>query len=226
MVAMPLVMMLGREPAPSKIAILIEGFIEIFRALMLPPKKSVQGLWGELFLISRSSNPRMLVGSWHLTSEDRYDFSLGSFRVEVKTAIGRMRQHQFSLEQLYPPTGTQVIIASILLERAGGGTSLEALISKVKESLREKPEIWMHFDRVLALSLGNSFRAALDERFDYELAVQSLAFYDPDVVPKLLPDLPIGVSHVHFRSDLSNVEKLTVDEVSRRAKLFQAMLSN
>src|SRR5579859_1637089 len=102
MVAMPLVMMLGREPAPSKVAILIEGFIEIFRALMLPPKKSVQGLWGELFLISRSSNPRMLVGSWHLTPEDRYDFSLGSFRVEVKTAIGRMRQHQFSLEQLYP----------------------------------------------------------------------------------------------------------------------------
>lgn len=226
MIATPLVMMLGPEPRLSKVVTLLDGFIEIFRALLLPAKKSIQGLWGELFLIARSSNPRMLVSSWHVTPEERYDFSLGSFRIEVKTAIGRIRQHQFSLEQLYPPSGTQVLIASILLERAGGGTSLEALISNVKENLREKPEIWMHFDRVLALSLGNSFRAALDERFDYELALESLSFYDPDVVPKLLPDLPIGVSHVHFRSDLSNVEKLTVDEVSRRAKLFQAMLSN
>ncbi|SRR5579885_1871595 len=226
MIATPLMMMLGPEPTLSKVATLIDGFIEIFRALLLPPKKSVQGLWGELFLIARSSNPRMLVGCWHVTPEDRYDFSLGGFRIEVKTAIGRIRQHQFSLEQLYPPTGTQVIIASILMERAGGGTSLEALITKVKESVQEKPELWMHFDRVLALSLGNSFRAALDERFDYELAMESLAFYDPAVVPKLSPEVPIGVSHVHFRSDLSNAVRLTTDEVSRRAKLFQAMQSN
>jgi hypothetical protein len=84
------------------------------------PRKSVQGLWAELFLMARLRDPSALVAAWHSQLGDLYDFSAGSQRIEVKSAIGRIRRHHFTLEQVLPIPRTRVLIASVLVERGRG----------------------------------------------------------------------------------------------------------
>ena len=59
-----------------------------------------------------------------LSLEDLYDFNEGNHRIEVKSAQGELRRHHFSLAQLLPPAGTTLAIVSVLVNRAGGGTSI------------------------------------------------------------------------------------------------------
>ena len=115
---------------------------------------------------------------------DRYDFSRASQRIEVKAAAGAIREHHSSLEQPMQPVGTRVVIASFLLERAAGGTSLEDLLSRIRPCLTHSAELLMRFDLVCADTLGSGWRDAYEQRFDLERARQSLAFFDADVVPK------------------------------------------
>lgn len=67
--------------------------IELFRAIAKPARKSLQGLWAELFLISRAHQPAILVNAWHTVVEDRYGFAVDNQRIEVKGFSGQIRQH-------------------------------------------------------------------------------------------------------------------------------------
>lgn len=45
----------------------------------------------------------------------------------------------------------------------------------------------------------------MDESFDWQLAKESLAFFDAEEVPKIDGGIPPTVSDVRFRSDLSSL---------------------
>ena len=106
--------------------------IELFRAMSEPPRKSVQGLWAELFVISRSHHPSILIDAWHTMIEDQYDFAMGNQRIEIKSFSGDVRNHHFSLEQLHPPTGVIALVGSILVARSQAGESLHDLREKYR----------------------------------------------------------------------------------------------
>ena len=63
----------------------------------------------------------------------------------------------------------------------------------------------MHIDTTIALTLGNGWDRASAERFDRRVAEKSLAFYEASAIPSVDPNLPIGVSDVRFRSNLTDV---------------------
>lgn len=67
--------------------------IELFRAIAKPARKSLQGLWAELFLISQACQPAILVDAWHTAPEDSYDFAVDNQRIEVKSFSGQICQH-------------------------------------------------------------------------------------------------------------------------------------
>lgn len=125
------VQFLGREPTRVQVASAVRRLTELFRPLTEPAKKTVQGLWAEVFLIRNSSDPIALLRSWHNEVEEAYDFSAGAFRVEVKSTSGPTRTHRFSLRQLRPGNGINVIIASVFAERSAGGMSLATLVSEL-----------------------------------------------------------------------------------------------
>ena len=93
----------------------VDKFIELFKAIKEPPKKSIQGLWSELFLIEQSANPEKIISAWHSIPEEKFDFSFDKLRIEVKSSVTESRTHHFSLAQLNPVDNTEIIIASILL---------------------------------------------------------------------------------------------------------------
>lgn len=75
---------LGNEPNQENINEIISKLIELFRSLKEPARKSVQGLWAELFLIANSSDIQRSVQAWHDCPEETYDFNFSEYRIEVK----------------------------------------------------------------------------------------------------------------------------------------------
>lgn len=219
-----LILSLGATPTQSDVTRAVYRLAELFRVLASAPSKSVQGLWAELFVIAHAPNAAVIVEAWHTTPEDRYDFNQGSQRVEVKSGAGRMRIHQFSLEQLHPPTGTTVLIASLFVEKAGAGTSMAELLDQVRHRLGNNLDLLMQVDKVVGMTLGSSWRNAMSERFDYELARHSLAFYETLVVPSVSPKVPAEVSNVRFTSDLSGSSSADLAHYRAQGGLFQAAL--
>ncbi len=222
-VAGPFLRALGPSPTPARITTLVESLVQLFRALAAPSRKSVQGVWAELFVIEQSQDSKTLTRAWHDLPEERYDFSAGVQRLEVKSAAGRLRRHTFSLEQLQAPGAAIVLIASVLMERAAGGVSLGELAESTRSKVGHDPELVLHIETVLGTTLGAGLRVAMDERYDTELARESLTFFEAHAIPRPPGDMPRGVTDVRFVADLSGVPPATLEHFAGGTGLFSAL---
>jgi hypothetical protein len=210
-------------PTEEDIAAAVAKLVELFRALEAPPRTSLQGLWCELLLIGRASNIRQAAVAWHADPNALHDFVAGRQRVEVKSTIGPHRVHQFRLEQLIPQHGTDVVIASFLLEESGRGISIAELWDEVSGHHELSVSLRNRLSQILALGLGRDWRKARRVAFDPAAALNGLHLYDATVIPKADPHLPAEVSEVRFKSELTDTPPLSRADIVRRGGLFKAM---
>jgi hypothetical protein len=210
-------------PTEDDIAAAVAKLVELFRALEGPPRTSLQGLWCELFLIARAHKIRQAAAAWHADPSALHDFVAGRQRVEVKSSAGPHRSHQFHLEQLLPPQGTEVVIASFILEESGRGLSLADLWDELQGHHELTASLRDRLSQILALGLGRDWRKARRVAFDAGAATNMLRVYDAMLIPKVEPSLPVEVSEVRFKSELTDTPTLSRTEVARRGGLFKAM---
>jgi len=214
---------LGNNPSPGIINDAVDQLIQLFQALKNPPRKTTQGLWAELLVIAEAVDPGFLIDAWHLMPDDLYDFSCGHHRVEVKSASGQIRRHHFSLAQLLPPGGTVLVVASVLANRAAAGRTVADLVEELVSKLANTPERLLRLYQVVALTLGDGWRQSTLESFDRQAACQSLTFFDISQIPTISPELPNGVSNVHFTADLTGKIALSREELKRHGGLFSVL---
>jgi hypothetical protein len=218
----PLVAALGPAPSAAGVRGMISALVELFRALSTPARKTVQGVWAEMFVIVNATDLRAVAAAWHRMPVERFDFGDGSQRVEVKSSSSRRREHHFALGQLAPAAGVRVAIASLFVERSGGGLSVARLSSDIRAALTD-PEATAHFDAALYGTLGSGWPTAMDEAFDAELARDSLQFYWAENVPQVSSPPPPSVTDVRFCSDLSGAEVLSDAAMVTAGGLFAAV---
>jgi hypothetical protein len=217
-----LVRALGPKPSEKEIASLLRDIVELFRALERIPRKTVQGLWAELFLIARAGDPCALAAAWHTTTTDRFDFGAGEQRIEVKSADSRQRSHHFSQDQLRPPAPVRALVCSILLERTGSGASLGGLIEEVRRVVASQPLLVAKVELIVVDSLGLTLSDALEWAFDRRLAEASLQFFEAGQLPAIDTAISDRISQVQFVLDLSDAVALTEGELAKLTGLFLA----
>lgn len=214
---------IGRISDRAKVAAVVEDLVELFRALGNPPKKEIQGLWGELFLIHQAKDPITLASAWRCETGDRYDFNKGAERIEVKTTSQKPRQHHFSLEQLCPPRGARLVVASIIVQRSGAGLSVFDLLDAIRGKTAQQPQLHLRLIRQLHDTLGSAWESARSVGFDLEAAVESLRYFDGAQIPKIPLPLPDGISQVSFIADLKSVKPLSAAAVAQSGILFRSL---
>lgn len=212
------------EPTSMQISLAIRDLAELFRALSKPPTKSIQGLWAELYLISRSKKIETAIRAWHSETNSHCDFCLEQQCVEVKSSANGVRQHYFSLEQVTPQEGYEVLIASMLIEKDQTGKSIWELLEKIRPRLSKSPELAMRVERLVYNALGTNWRYVQEDRFSEKAARDSLLFFRAEDVPSIPTPIPDAVSNVRFMSDLSNVVPVAPPELRHRTGLFAAIL--
>lgn len=214
----------GDGPKRREVASAIHRLAAIFQKMQKPPARPVNGLFGELYLILRSSSPSKAVKAWRIDDTARFDFAEGNVRIDVKATAGRLRSHVFAYEQCNPPPGTIAIVASLFVERSPDGISLRGLIREIETSIAAHPDLILKLHEVLSATLGASLTEAMAMMFDPKLASSSLKFYSLREIPAIRGPLPVGVSELHFRSDISGLPALSVHSLIEQDGAFRDLL--
>ena len=191
-------------------------FRSMVRLFAVVPAKDLQserqGLWGELFVMSRERGLAFWAPFWHNETTRRFDFSTLSKKVEVKTALGTERIHHFSHRQIYALQGEEIVIASMLLREEDAGLSLRQLIQLARQAL----SVTEHY-----LKLEGSVRRAGMEStddegpvYDSHEAEHTLSWFRSTEAPHFCMPEPPGVSQTHYRVDLSTAPQIQKRELS------------
>jgi len=177
----------------------------LFNRLSEPAVKTIQGLWTELLVIEQSVNPEYLIESWHITPSDKYDFNDGKDKVEVKSTSKSKRVHTFSIEQLKPNSGSELMIISVLVLQTGVGKSIVDLTNLIEKRV-SNPRVRFELRKKIASCVGKDFEKALEIYFDYQYSIDSILFYKGENIPSINVALvPPEISKIQFDCDLSNV---------------------
>lgn len=197
------------QPVPSRktLSVEVEKLITIFSALVNPPVKKMQGLWGELLVIEQSKYPETLVNAWHSSPNAKFDFTLGRDKIEVKTTSSENRIHHFSIDQLNPSPSSRLLIASITVRESGegnGGKSVRDLFDAIYQKVGVQERF--HLYQIVAETVGNNISKLDAVHFDYVEATDTLAYFCAKDIPHIKKsDVPAGVTEVKFASSLDGI---------------------
>ncbi len=187
--------------------------VTLFSKLTEPAIKSLQGLWAELLVIERSSNPQYLIESWHISATDTFDFNDGADKIEVKSTSRNRRVHTFSIEQLNPNSNSSLLIASVLVIQSGLGKNITQLIGLIEKKVSSPYSLFLLKEKV-ALCLGKDIDNTQDVYFDYSHSADSLSFYKSESIPKIdSKAIPLEISNIHFNCDISKVKPCNKKDV-------------
>lgn len=199
---------------------------KVIRLFTESPKLSlevVRGLWAELLVIERSSNPDYLVRSWHVTPGEKYDFNDGECKVEVKSTAGSERKHTFSLEQLNPGQNSPLYIASIFVQQTGLGKTVFDLVDSIANRISDS-EVILKLRELVLSTIGPHLEEVNRLFFDYAHGVQDYALFDYKVIPTIDKNsVPSGVEKVVFQSDLSGCVRIDKTTIPQSMKLFKCL---
>ncbi|MDE2816049.1 MAG: PD-(D/E)XK motif protein [Chloroflexota bacterium] len=215
---------LGDKPSRRALATAVRRLASIFKNIHKTPIRSLNGLFGELFVIWRSQYPARAVAAWRIEDTSRFDFAMGDIRLEVKSCAGRVRAHTFAYDQCNPPPRTHAVVASLLVERIPGGISLGDLINSIETQLAGVEPLALKFHEVIASTLGADLSSAMQVTFDARLTENSLQFFDLREIPALRGSLPHRVTNVHFTVDLSGLAPLSQESLIKRDPHFRELI--
>ena len=163
---------------------------------------TIRGLIGELVILRAAHDTKTAVEMWHVNSDNRYDFSRGNERLEVKTTSSTIRQHKFNSRQLPPLKGIVVWIASVQVAEVSVGMSIANLVTLISEGLprhlsNKVADIVVETTGLPPLSLGQP-------QFDLESSVASIKIFRSSKVPT--PRMVPGTSNIKWDAILDDAE--------------------
>ena len=201
-------------PTSRNLAVEFDSLISIFSPSHKYDENKIKGLWGELLVIEQSSMPEMLIEAWHRSPNDKFDFTNGKDKIEVKSTTGEERKHTFSIGQLNPTKNSNLVIASVIVRPSAlseTGLSVKNIFDKLQArigSTQTKLKLLKGIANVIGIESNSFFSLA----FDYVTACDTLMYYDSCTIPHIdSASVPVGVSDISFTSDLKGVEALNSD---------------
>lgn len=214
------------KPIPSERDLYreVRKVIDLFSSIAKPPVKSIQGLWAELLVIEKAINPEYLINAWHISPSDKFDFNDGKDKLEVKSTSKSKRIHRFSIEQLNNNPGSDLLIASTFVIETGSGKSILNLRDDIV-SMISNINVQLRLNEIIYKTMGNEYEKLGEIFFDYQLASDSLSFFEVTDIPRIHIDtIPFQVTNVTFDSDLSSIPTILEKEYDiQNSILFKSL---
>lgn len=196
---------LPATPSASDIEACVRAFVELYRKLSEPSRRSIKGLWAELMLIASSNNPAAWLRLWHAESTEQFDFSVRNTHLEVKASELSRRVHEFSLEQIEPTEHSAIYVASMLLQRSSSGVGILDLADKVVSQPETTATLAAKLWNTVAQVVGDDFSEATDLKFNEQFALASLRFVPALAVPRIARPIPPSIFDIRFKADMTTV---------------------
>ncbi len=189
---------LGALPAASAFSNWVVRAAELFSRLESEGRRTMQGLWAELVVACSLPSPEVAVRRWHADPLERYDFSSGTFSLEVKSCADLDRIHSFSLDQLRPQPGALVWIASVVARPEPLGRSVLDLVHALETQI-PTPSVRDKLREIVFASAGSSIADDDRYRFDEAGGRASIRLLDARAVPSVPGPLAPEILGVQLR---------------------------
>lgn len=201
---------LKNDPSAREIKDITNTIIDLFRELS-DKKRSIVGLWGELFIIYTSSNIEKTLQAWHENPTDKYDFYDNNEALEVKCTTSTDRIHKFNHDQLLSEIEKHYIVSIMVSENTINGLSVLDLFEIIKENnlpINLLNKLQRNFYRVI----GSNPKEDVNEiKFDLDYSKKNLMYYELKNVTSLI-NTDDAITEISYKVDLSkknNVENLS-----------------
>lgn len=204
----------------------LQKFIEVFQTLTASPTKTIQGLWAELFFINNATDPKILLNYWHNLPEEKFDFNSHNEKIEIKSSSTFQRIHTFSATQLFSEDENLLLIGSIFTKENNKGISISDLVKDITTKIQNEYDLINKLHTIILKTLGCILEdeSALNLRFDYHIAKESLRFYDSNDIKKIEKiNIPKEVTEVRYKSDLTDIDVFEFSKAKRLGVLLRAI---
>lgn len=193
----------------NEISIQIKELANLFKQID-DSTKDIIGLWGELYILSRSRHLDTAVRCWCCHKMAKYDYVTSAFVLEVKTTVRNRRKHRFSLEQLRPNADFRVIVASLTTVELSSGYSVTELMEELYDKI-DDTELRASFLSKCVLKGGKDiYHSSL--KLNVYPDGSSLSMFEASKVPVPLITSNSPIDNVRFDVDLTDVVSLTLYE--------------
>lgn len=203
----------GCDPDEVSLHEAIARLVALFRRLLLPPSRTNIGLFGEMVFILEAADTAKAIHAWRNDEYDRHDFSTQDLRIEVKSTSQPQRIHEFSYEQCEIQSGTNSLVASIIVERNAGGITVQQLQDLIEERLIGHFGSLLKLRSVVAETLQTDVVSKSGTTFDLKKARQSLEVYDLQSIPAIREAPQFGVTGVRFKSNLDLCSPIKISDL-------------
>ncbi|OPB19181.1 PD-(D/E)XK motif protein [Pseudomonas fluorescens] len=184
----------------------IQGLLDLFRVMSTPSGREIAGLWAELFIIDRSSDPLLLLNYWHSDTYEKFDFSWPGGCLEIKSTIRETRAHEFSMAQLQPPMNGEGYVGSILMQSLSGGVSIIDLANSIDDVASKYPALRKKLWSNIASALGNDFSEKIDRRFDISFSERNFMAFHMNDIPGLRQPIDPRITGIRYSVSLNDVK--------------------
>lgn len=210
-------------PSTQQLKSEVVTIIQLFNESPELSLEAIRGLWAELFVINQSNNPDYLVRSWHVSPTDKYDFNDGQDKVEVKSTCKSERKHTFSLEQLNPNSGSQLLIASVFVIQTGIGKSVFDLSDSISMKLTDE-QLQLKLREQVIKTIGPHFDEVSELQFDHVFACDTYKLFNYTDVPSIdKVNVPKEVTGVSFVSNLESIKEVEIHSFNTNSILLKSL---
>lgn len=219
----------GREPWRA-LSATVRAWQSAWKPVRPDMDKTTQvGLFGELVVLRYLLIPAMgtsAVGCWSGPEYERHDFVLDHLHIEVKTTRKSRPEHEISrLDQLYVPSGKDLLLVSIQLEETVSGcetlaTQLDAVIDELRG---DAAALDSFMAKMVNLGWADDIRAS-GELLRFEL--RDSGIYPVDEGFPRLPESfspPSGVVALRYTIDLANLPTIGMEEAIQRVHALDVL---
>lgn len=167
----------------------------------------IVGLWGELYILSRSGDLDMAVQCWCRHKKAKYDYVTDSFALEAKTTVLSKRKHRFSLDQLRPSGDFPVYVVSLTVVEINSGRTAAELMDELYGKIDDSDLRAPFLAQCLIKGGQDIYRGTL--KFSVFPNQESLRIFNAYNIP--VPEIGAGspIDNVRFDVDLSEIEPIT-----------------
>lgn len=177
-------------------------------------RKTMMGLWSELFIINQVHNTEVWVEKWHENSRSTFDYTFSNVGVDAKSFQTNQREHYFKIEQLNNQSVEQCLVLSLALSEDELGQNIIELFDEIKDKVNSKILIDKISQQVFK-GAGDKIDDA--KRYNVSIAKKSLCILKSDDIPKIkTQNVPEGVTDVKFKSDCSSVPVIDFDKENQK----------
>ena len=202
------------DSKPVEYETVIDSWLTLLNSGKKPAYTDVVGLWGELFVISKSSDIHGAVDSWQWNDSQSCDFVSRGEGIEVKTSSNLIREHTTSLVQHKAASIFPTFLFSIITIETPIGVSISQLSQSCLRRLSDDQAASAKIISACArrVGFGSEYQ---NLAFDVSHADVSSLVFSWLAVPE--PIWPPSVTKAQWSFVLNDSDGETIPEFGRRA---------